>query len=360
MKKIFLSITALFSAAVFVSGQNTAPFWSLAGNSNVETSSKFGTTNNRSIRFYTNNVQRMIINSAEGYIGIGTATPATMLHVKKDLEALRIEGNTPYLSFFNNAGVYKGFVWQGPGDNISLGTALGNTTGHVQLYNNGVLNLSVTNTGRVGIGTPNPQSKLEIKSSATEGNNNTDLLKLTGRNPLLSFFDENSNFYGYIKSWTYGPYAPFTNGMLIGSAPGYPIYLSTNYGPTMIIASNDNVGIGTTTPAYKLSVNGTIQSKELRIETGWADYVFEADYKLPPLHEVENFINIHKHLPGVTAGREIETEGLEVGKVSAQMIKKIEELTLYAIMQEKSINMLKEQNAKLEAKINSAAKKGGK
>ena len=84
------------------------------------------------------------------------------------------------------------------------------------------------------------------------------------------------------------------------------------------------------------------------------------DYVLAPLSDVEAYIAANKHLPDVTPGSIIETDGLEVGKVSSQMIRKIEELTLYIISQEKAINLLKDQNASLEAKVNSMLVKGGK
>src|SRR5687768_13745434 len=101
----------------------------------------------------------------------------------------------------------------------------------------------------IGIGVTNPSFKLHIKSTLVESNNNTHLLNLSGRNPVLVLSDENNLGYGYIKSWTNAPYAPFTNGLVIGSNPGYPIFLSTNnYSASMTVADNGDVGIGTTLP----------------------------------------------------------------------------------------------------------------
>jgi hypothetical protein len=81
MKKIFLSITTLFSLSFCVNAQNSSPYWSLAGNNNATPSSKLGTTNDISLRFYTNNVQRMIINSTTGLVGIGTPSPTSKLQI---------------------------------------------------------------------------------------------------------------------------------------------------------------------------------------------------------------------------------------------------------------------------------------
>ena len=134
-----------------------------------------------------------------------------------------------------------------------------------------------TGTGNLGIGDGQPNDfKVNIVSNTVQSSTNTHLLSLKGQNPLLSFSDLAGTSIGYLKAWTFQPYAPFTNGLLIGSNPGYPIFFSTNnYSATMTIADNGNVGIGTTNPTYKLSVNGNVRSKEVVVETGWADYVFD-------------------------------------------------------------------------------------
>jgi len=111
-----------------------------------------------------------------------------------------------------------------------------------------------------------------------------------------------------------------------------------------------SVGIGTATPdaAYKLSVNGIIRSKEIIVQTGWADYVFDKNYPLKPLSEVEQYIEQNKHLANIPSAAEIEKNGLRVGEVQKKMMEKIEELTLYIIALEKKVNKLE-----LNQKINS-------
>ncbi len=103
-----------------------------------------------------------------------------------------------------------------------------------------------------------------------------------------------------------------------------------------------SVGIGTATPdaAFKLSVNGVIRSKEVIVQSGWADYVFDKNYPLTPLNEVEDFINEHRHLANIPSADEIEKNGLQVGDVQKKMMAKIEELTLYIIALEKKVNNL--------------------
>lgn len=104
---------------------------------------------------------------------------------------------------------------------------------------------------------------------------------------------------------------------------------------------NGNVGIGVYPSAYKLEVNGTTRSKEVIVETGWADYVFEENYQLRSIDEMEAFVKKNKHLPNIPKASEIENNGLKVGETNKAMMEKIEELALYIIQLKKEIDILK-------------------
>ena len=119
-----------------------------------------------------------------------------------------------------------------------------------------------------------------------------------------------------------------------------------------------NVGIGTPLSFnpnnYKLAVNGTIGAKAIKVEVSsstWADYVFEPTYQLPTLTQVDSYIKENKHLPGVPSAKEVEKEGIDLGKMDAILLKKIEELTLYVIDMNKEIGELKMKNSYLEQKL---------
>jgi hypothetical protein len=102
------------------------------------------------------------------------------------------------------------------------------------------------------------------------------------------------------------------------------------------------LGLGTLNPTERLSVNGNIRAKELKIEAAnWPDYVFERDYQLPTLEQTEKHIQEKGHLPGIPSAAEVKAEGIEVGEMNAKLLKKIEELTLYLIELKKEVKELK-------------------
>lgn len=111
---------------------------------------------------------------------------------------------------------------------------------------------------------------------------------------------------------------------------------------------NSFIGIGTTsftdgTDTYKLSVNGNIRAHRVKVYTTWADYVFEDNYELPTLLEVEQYINDNGHLKDIPSAAEVEEEGIELGEMNKLLLQKIEELTLYTIELNKQVQELKSQ-----------------
>jgi hypothetical protein len=118
----------------------------------------------------------------------------------------------------------------------------------------------------------------------------------------------------------------------------------TNYDPFTV---QGNVGIGTTNPTQKLTVNGTVYSTEVKVDVSAGtgpDYVFEPTYQLPSLTEIESYIKANKHLPEVPSAKEMETNGINLSEMNMLLLKKVEELTLHLITLEKEVNELKKNN----------------
>jgi hypothetical protein len=117
--------------------------------------------------------------------------------------------------------------------------------------------------------------------------------------------------------------------------------------------ANGNVSIGTTDPkGYKLAVAGNMiaESIKVKLQGTWPDYVFHDEYQLPSLKAVEAYVKINKRLPEIPSEIEIKQDGQNLGEMNSKLLKKIEELTLYLINQQKEIDLLKDKVVKLENK----------
>ncbi len=125
-------------------------------------------------------------------------------------------------------------------------------------------------------------------------------------------------------------------------------YDGSSYTTNLFIDAAGNMGVGTTSPTAKLTVagdlsaNGKITTKEIEVTlSGWPDYVFDDDYELKSLSEVEAYIKNNNHLPGVPSEKEILENGLQLGEMNKILMEKVEELTLHMIQLEKEIENLK-------------------
>lgn len=194
-----------------------------------------------------------------------------------------------------------------------------------------------------------------LTTKAGSGNNNTILgfeagaNNLGNNNVLIGYRAASNNTFAggmtdmlYVHSGTNGGNFPLIWGHFVNRLLKFNGKVGIGYGfgfPTW--AGTVNVS------DYNLFVHGGILTEEVRImlKAQWADYVFEEDYNLPNLEEVEQFIKENKHLPNVPSSKEVSENGIELGEIATIQQEKIEELTLYVIEQNK-IN--KEQAQQLE------------
>jgi len=88
-------------------------------------------------------------------------------------------------------------------------------------------------------------------------------------------------------------------------------------------------------------IYGTLRATKMNVDAKWwSDFVFDADYELKSLAEVEAYIAANKHLPDVPSEEEVLANGLDLGEMQAIQQQKIEELTLYIIQQQKQMDAL--------------------
>jgi hypothetical protein len=193
-----------------------------------------------------------------------------------------------------------------------------------------------TNSGSVAIGTSTPvfgNGKLQIVS--TSSSQPGIRLETTGASWGAGFWLKNlsTTAGGNI----YAIYANELGQLIMGN--------EFTHQATITILPNGKMGVGTSTNSlgsFKLAVEGKIGAREVQVTNvnPWPDFVFKPTYKLLPLNEVEKFIKQYNHLPGVPSALEVK-DGIELGKMNATLLQKIEELTLYLIEVKKQYDDLK-------------------
>ncbi|MVM36442.1 bZIP transcription factor [Spirosoma sp. HMF3257] len=292
--------------------------------------------------------------------------------------------------YANTTGVYNTFVGNGAGytnttgnnntllglnagfkttssDNVSIGSNAGleNTTGTqntfigtgagVSASNPGLQNATAIGYGaqvsqsnsvilgagaNVGIGNTAPGNKLEI-TQGTTGYSGLRLTNLTSSfvpaSAASKFLTVNASGDVYLATYSAGARV----GAELWSASG--LYLQNNSEGGVIIGS----GIDKTPSDYNLFVSKGILTEKVKVAIkntdDWSDKVFAPTYQLQPLHEVAQFIKENQHLPGIPSAIEVVEKGIDVAKMDAKLLEKIEELTLYSIQLEKANQMQQQQ-----------------
>lgn len=123
--------------------------------------------------------------------------------------------------------------------------------------------------------------------------------------------------------------------------------------PHFVVQATGRVGIGTTQLDEALTVKGTIHSEEVRVDLNvpGPDYVFEEDYQLLSLSEIEAYIKQNKHLPEIPSSKEMHENGINLKEMNLMLLKKVEVLTLHLIEMNKTLEGERALNQKHEEEI---------
>jgi hypothetical protein len=299
-----------------------------------------------------NNGEAIYMNQDDntGFIGIGTCTPY-------------INSNLTITNFGTPANSEVEII------NTYPQAAFGLSVSRVSPPTSGV-DLAVSSSGLVGIGVVKPQAHIDITDQnldglpliqATPGGGNTPAFIVVGKglvgiNTATPSYplDVNggANFRDYISVKTN---ALISGAVGIGtSTPATGVSLDVQNGAVRIgnvstpnsltyTGANGNNGYGLYVQYGVLAESFKCALYGGGTGTSWSDYVFDKDYKLKPLTEVETYIKNNHHLPDVPSTDEVECEGIDMAKMDATLLKKIEELTLYMLHQQKEIETLKVQ-----------------
>jgi len=351
-------------------GNNNGSFWRLDGNAGTAISKPhfIGTIDMMGLAFRTNNVEHMRITST-GDVGIGIDIPLAKLHVVGDVIIDGLLSLSGDLDLGGNLSVGGNTVLDGTlgvGGNTSLGADLsvaGNSSlmGALSVGGTSAFGDDVGIIGNLDVSGGVTTSAFTMPSGASNGyvllsdalGNATwmspDVFAQTltwnaGSNQLSISSGNTVNLSDLLQTISLNQ---ATNTLSVSEGGSVNLDNYDNgwaYGSGTDLYYTGDVAIGANTYAtgFKLSVDGKIACEEVLVDLSgnWPDYVFAPMYQLMTLDALATYIKQEKHLPGIPTAREVEENGIEIGEMQRLMMEKIEELTLYVIQQQETINAL--------------------
>jgi hypothetical protein len=233
----------------------------------------------------------------------------------------------------------------------------GGATSGIDFYANSSVGMSLDGAANVGIGITNPGRPLDVVAAGINqgavtggpGAPDTYFSQLRASDP-----DGDGITLGALNGAVAGTY-----GVISGSASGDGLLFNTRVGGVetarMVIANGGNVGIGTTGPGYKLDVAGQINTNTGVSLNGTfytnPDYVFEPDYPLLPLDQVEAFTASNKHLPHVPSTQEVRKKGVEIFEQNRVVLENLEAAYRYIFQLNAQLKSLQADSVKQQAEI---------
>ncbi len=276
---------------------------------------------------------------ANGNVGIGTLTPRGNLDIVGNGTSRLKIGISSDNDHCHHIISYRDMVFNSTSGFIFRNNLIpGECTGSENLQEL----MWIKSNGKVGIGTTSPYFNLQVAGDiGAAGNRFNAQQGMINQTSTVNNWGSASNQGGIAINYD-GRQSP------IGAQKEFYRDFSIYNGKGSLMAffdgSSGRVSIGNiTSPAYKLTVDGTISASEVKVSTTPnSDYVFGPEYKLKSIEEVETFIKDNKHLPDVPSAQEFKENGVGLGEMDDMLLRKIEELTLYIIELKKENKELKE------------------
>ena len=350
----FLSKLILIVFALIISNESIAQVgnletnkWNINGNI-VDSNQFIGTKNLEPLILKTNDIENFRI-TPEGNIGIGTEIPETKLDVN-GVSTLRgdviltdigqLDSSNYDIIFRDETGVLKTGDVKQLSDMIyeAKECQIGPIPNPV--WSNGENKIFVNCPQvNVGINTTVPRVNLDVFGTTYSHRLalSSDPLTFNEKLKIGGFSPSNSSNLFVIHNTANELFSFSNQGTM--NLNGRFIINSFNSTPLIIQSSTEKI--------LQLESDGLLRTRRIKIDQdSWADYVFENDYELMNLKKLESFIKTNKHLPGVPTTDEVKKEGIDLAELNALLLKKIEELVLYTIQQQKEIDAL---NKKFES-----------
>lgn len=192
-------------------------------------------------------------------------------------------------------------------------------------------------SGKIGIGTKTPREKLEINGNLRFAEYDQHIG--WGASNTQTFIDE--DFGVQLNGDSTHPIQVLSTALMVGYDQ---TTLKTRNAGDLFISGKMSIGTDTPSDNHELDVVGSIRSQEVVVEIASGsgpDYVFEEDYELRTLKDTEAYIQENKHLPEIPPASEMEEKGIALSEMNMKLLKKIEELTLHLIEQNKEIERLR-------------------
>jgi hypothetical protein len=292
--------------------------WDLAGNS-ITQGQFIGTTNNDTLVFKANNIPGLYVNPLMGSVSVGKAVYPN--YYKFEVNGGLSAFSGPNQALQNNLLV----VYSGNQNTAKYRAGYRHYVGFAHgLYPSGE-EYAALNAYEYNANTTAGAGKHMLIQNTNEGNLGVGLYAAAPSHKLS--VNGNAAIDG----------SDLVLGRLDGRAQGTILFnralVHNNTGDALVINYNGDFEGG-------VQVQGKgLVAKQIcvNLTMAWCDYVFEENYKLMPLKELKTFINKYKHLPEIPSAQEMEKEGLNVNNLLTLQMKKIEELSLYAIEQDAKI-----------------------